>query len=289
MEELKPVTGIYLIDKTNEENNLYCSQSVSEIPEGFNNIQFISPPEELFSVFAFPKPFFDGDAQEIENKGALNTASYPFNTTSSVRFKWNLPGVYLKGEKTGEESCLVGNVSNLSGLYFKGGVSEIELKNKEDESGKKITDYQAIFHQFENFEEACQIFSESSNNISIQPLSATVFQRRVYDSPDIPTSGTPRVILYPAPNYKEILNDDGSTAISQQVFIGEIPSPEKIRDELLNKVCSIRVPSGFLVILFEKEPKDGKNPYSFYRCQVFTKDYPDLSKEIGRASCRERV
>lgn len=278
MEKLEPVTGIYLISAISEENKIYYSQSVSNIPEGFNRVQFISPSEELISVFAFPETFFRGDAQEIKNNGASTLNSLPANT-KSIRFKWDLPGVYLKGEKSGEEIRLVGNISDLGVYYFKGKTKEIELKDLEKDS-KKITNYQAIIHENRDFEGACQVFTESDNTKIKNFSSVTVFQRK-----EVSSGEEVEIILYPLPNYQEYEGNEeaGKEPIEKQTYSGEQVSPIEIGD-LENNVRSIITPPGYLVILFEKGPS-GTSPWVPLgsKCQVFTRNNPNLTNEpIGK-------
>lgn len=279
MKKLEPVTGIYLFE--NEKNKLYYSQSVSKIPEhfDFSNIQFINPPEELHSVFAFPQAYFEGEATEIPNKGALSTASIG-SDTESIRFKWNLPGVYLKGEKPGEEIRLVGNISDLGRYYFKGKTKEIELKNLEEDS-KKITDYQAVIHENRDFEGACQVFTKTGDSKIKNFSSVTVFQRR-----EVSSGEEVEIILYPLPNYQEYEGDEeaGKEPIEKQTYQTERVLPTEVPERLKNNIRSIIVPPGYLVILFEEGPT-GTSPSVPLgsKCQVFTRNNPDLTDEpIGK-------
>jgi len=284
LEEKKPVTGIYLIKGS---ERLYYTQNVPEVVKGFQDVslEFLSPKKELSSIFVYPEKNFQGTAKEIENKKEDDT-SYVVPSVSnvkSIRFKWNLPGVYLKGEKPGEEIRLVENIPDLGRYYFKGKTKEIELKNA------STTNYQAVIHENRDFEGACQVFTKS-DNIEIRNFSSvTVFQRREVNYPD--PDGA-EIILYPLPNYQEYEGDPdtGKEPIKKETYPGERVLPTEIL-RLKNQVRSIIIPPGYLVILFEEGPT-GTNPWTPLgtKCQVFTKSNNDLTKEpIGRCGGRTIV
>jgi TRAP-type C4-dicarboxylate transport system permease small subunit len=287
--KIEKVTGINLMDGTNNENALYYSRSASLVEEkfNFNNIEFINLKDELFSVFAFTEPYFQGTATEIKNdKMSTSTPCIKSisSNTKSIRFKWDLPGVYLKGDNLGEEIYLTGNISDLGRYYFKGKTKEIELKNEEDEDGEEITDFRAIIHGQRDYEGICQIFNITGGNEIPDFSSIKVFQKREE------VSGVyPEIILYPLPNYQEYDGDGdeemGKDPVEREIYPGEKIEPTKI--DLEENVRSIVVPPGYLVVLFEKKPTGFLNPLAptNTECQVFTKSNPDLTKElIGQCS-----
>ena len=286
VEKMEKVTGIYLMNSANDKNKLYYARSTPMINAdfSFSQIEFINLSEELDSVFTFSEPYFQGTVKKIENKkeDAEDTSISPISSgTKSIRFKWDMPGVYLMGENLGEEILLTGNVSDLGRYYFKGKTKEIELKNDVDENNDKITDYRAITHKERDFEGICQIFNKSGNNEILDFSSINVFEKRE----EIISS---TITLFPLPNYQEYEGNEemGEAPISKEDYAGEMITPTKIPEELEENVRSIIIPPGYLVVLFEKKPT-GTNPLAPIgtECQVFTKNNPDLTKElIGQCS-----
>ncbi len=288
VKKIEKVTGIYLMNGTDNENALYYSRSAAVLDTNFqfDHIEFINLKEELEAIFTFTEPYFPGAAQaKIENdKESTSTPCVKAisSETKSIRFKWNLPGVYLTGGNLGEEIRLIGNVSDLGIYYFKGKTTKIELKNELDNNDEEITDYRAITHKNRDFEGACQIFNEADDNGIPDFSSINVFQKREE------IDGTESdIVLYPLPNYQKYEGNEetGEDPIEKKIYPGEKIEPTKIED-LGENVRSIIVPPGYLVVLFEKQPT-GTNPLSpaNSKCQVFTKSNPDLTKElIGQCS-----
>ena len=293
--KIEKVTGIYLMDGTNNENALYYSRSASLVEEkfNFNNIEFINLKDELFSIFTFSEPYFQGTASaEIENdKMSTSTPCIKSisSNTKSIRFRWDLPGIYLKGDNLGEEIYLTGNVSDLGRYYFKGKAKKIELKNKKDENGDDITDFRAIIHGQRGYEGICQIFNKSGDNEIDNKIkdfsSIKVFQKR-----EEIDGAKSEIVLYPLPNHQEYNGNEetGKEPIKKCTYIGEegtAETPALIKcEDLRENVYSITVPPGYLVVLFEKKPT-GSNPLApeDSTCQSFVSSKDDLSKEpIGQ-------
>ncbi|MCK4454333.1 hypothetical protein KAU51_03235 [Candidatus Parcubacteria bacterium] len=94
MEPLKPANGVYLIN--NEGEKRYYASSVPSIKDfDIVSIEFISPSEELYSVFAYTEEEYKGSVTEIKNDGAGSTES---TSGKSFHLFWNRPGVYLYEE-----------------------------------------------------------------------------------------------------------------------------------------------------------------------------------------------
>ena len=293
VKKLEKVTGIYLMNGTDNENALYYSRSAAALDPNFqfNHIEFINLKEELKSVFTFTEPYFHGAAQEEIINEKISTSS-PYiksinSGTKSIRFRWDLPGVYLTGDQLGEEIRLIGNVSDLGVYYFKGKTTEIKLENELDENNnnEKITDYKAITHKQRNFEGICQIFNETGDNKIPDFSSINVFQKR-----EEIDGAKSEIVLFPLPNYQRYDGDEETekAPVEKCTYVGEegtAGSPALIKcEDLRENVHSIIIPPGYLVVLFQKKPT-GLNPLApaNSKCQVFTESKFDLSKEpIGK-------
>ncbi|MCK4454330.1 hypothetical protein KAU51_03220 [Candidatus Parcubacteria bacterium] len=125
MEPLKPVNGVYLIN--NEDEKRYYASSIPSIKDfDVVSIEFISPPEELYSVFAYTEEGYKGNVTEIENSGTGSTDS---TSGKSFFFLWNRPGVYLYKE-TGFGS------STRHPLYLSGSAANLDIWDNNTQSLK---------------------------------------------------------------------------------------------------------------------------------------------------------
>jgi len=97
LEEIKPRTGIHLMDQTGKIK--YMADSQNKITFDPVSLEFINTEEELYSVFVCAEEEFDGEkSKELINNGKGTT--YPVSNVNSIYFLWNRPGVYLY-EKAG--------------------------------------------------------------------------------------------------------------------------------------------------------------------------------------------
>ena len=101
--DMGPTDGIYIIgtltsDNGAEEEKRLYQGDISVFKDNFapQSVEFISEPDELYSIFAYNKPNFEGDATEIINTGEGSTGN--ISGKKSIAFFWTRPGVYLYEE-----------------------------------------------------------------------------------------------------------------------------------------------------------------------------------------------
>jgi hypothetical protein len=266
-----PVSGIYL---EAGEDKWHYQDPISKIPEEITHFTFIGPSEEIYSVFLYKKENFQGTAfEEIKNDGGTHL----LNGARSLKIKFNEPGIYVKGAGLGQEVLLQHNVSNFT---FTPEVTEVVVNNKKSEV-VDTGDYYTVLHQKSLFLGGCQIISATTSNIYIQPNSVSVFRREKNPDPNA------QIIVYPSPNYQDKYLPTPDETIEHKAYSpGEASKPTALPDELKENIKSIKVPPGFAVILFEKQPTgSGDNIYTNIdeKCQIFYKNDPDLDDDdIGK-------
>ena len=155
---MEPTTGIYIIgtisgNGTEEQDKRLYQGDISGFRDNFvvNSVEFISEPDELYSVFAYDKKNFEGSAVEVINVGKGSTAN--ISGKQSISFFWTKPGVYLYEEP------------NLKGLrppkHCVGAVNDLD-KDKWDNKAQSIrfdnkygSDYGAVLFADNDFEGRC--------------------------------------------------------------------------------------------------------------------------------------
>jgi len=144
LEEIKPNTGIYLI---NGEKEKYIADSQNRIIFDSTSLEFINTEEELYSVFVCEEEEFDGGkSKELLNNGKGTT--YSVNNVNSIYFLWNRPGVYLH-EKAGLGTPPSPNFLQSSSRYLENETKSIRIK---DPGGEEDPSFLAILFSDIDFE-----------------------------------------------------------------------------------------------------------------------------------------
>jgi hypothetical protein len=166
LEPTKPTHGVYLINAEGEKD--YVPQSTPKITFDANSLEFLSPKNELTSVFAYSGENYTGSWQPVNNTiekvGQINGTDISF-TIRSIYFVWNRPGIYLYPEANlgGRPLYTISSISDLSSQNFDNKTQSIEFKNKKEEN----LVYGTVLFTDANYKGTCGFnWTENINDLS---------------------------------------------------------------------------------------------------------------------------
>jgi hypothetical protein len=186
VDEIAPTTGAYITgtftgvggeeeEEEEEEENLY-QEDIPSFRKNFTpeTIEFISDKDELYSIFAYDKENYKGDAVEIINTGKGSAGNIAGK--KSIAFFWNRPGVYIYEEpdhqgKRPPKHCL-GPINDLDKDQWHDKAQSIRFNNT------RGNEYGAVLFEENDFEgEKCTYAYEndvmdlsSESNTYIHPI-----------------------------------------------------------------------------------------------------------------------
>ena len=256
--------GIYLIkggEKTLAKNNM------SKVAQDYDSIEWISPAEDLPSIYVFEHGDYLGSSQEVLNGDGVN-----ISINSSIWFLWAKPGSYIlyddidfkKGSKPIPLSSITDNTS-LSVDFFDNITKSIKINQNKDNPS---IEYGVVLFSEERYQGNCvwtindladldQALNDNENNppIGIDKISSV---KKITTSPAVGTA----ITIYNRANCQNIEEDKSSKKCTINKTKENIKIDEECEGFVGEEVLSINFDSSNAGVLLK-----GSND----SCQYFEK------------------
>jgi len=162
------VDGINLVGPSGK---TWTNDNLIKTSDNYTGIEWLSPVEDLYSVYVFEKPEFSGDSIEVPNG-----SSVPVPIDHSVWFLWNKPGSYIlynginftKGTDKQLPFSSVKDNKALSTDIFDNATKSIKINQPKPEDDPE-TEYGAILFTEDRFQGNCAWTFHDIADLSADP------------------------------------------------------------------------------------------------------------------------
>jgi len=280
--------GIVLYDASSCSGNFKeITTNTPDLEDDFNDktrsIEFKAPKGTL-DLEVYPQTDYkpeDGfvrvkseDATDISGKICIEFSA---SSSRSIKFVWNLPGVYLINNQ-GLEKFLPADTATLGDFDNK--VEKIRFRNTEN------VKFGAVLHEHQDWQGKCQVFASQDSLSGRLGWITMVPENELQEITGLVEGKVSSVTTFsPVPTSQAI--GGGVTFYEHNDFGGESFGPFK--EERINvgevsgfddnMITSIKIEGNYIAVLFEHADAEG-------RCEVFTRNDSNLrDNPIGRCHC----